>query len=255
MAFRLDAYLHLLTRLRDHGYSLRPVRAYFESPALPAVYLKHDVDRLPGRAVAMARAEHALGAAATYYFRCTPAGAFSAAAIREIASLGHETGFHYECLVRARGDERAAAQRFERELAALRAIAPVVTVAAHGSPLSHTSNMGQSRGLDLARLGLLGEPGVHFDFERGVYVTDTGGIFGSADNVRDRVVGRNWPAPTPPEILALELTPERFPLVLLNTHPERWPRGHFGLVQATITDALANAAKRWVHGRRTRDAH
>ncbi|MEP0845658.1 MAG: hypothetical protein HRF50_02430 [Phycisphaerae bacterium] len=255
MAFRLDAYARLLSRLRENGYSLRPVRAYFEAPTLPAVHLKHDVDRLPARAVAMARAEHALGAAGTYYFRCSAAGTFPAAAIREVASLGHEIGFHYECLVRERGDGRAAARRFERELAALREIAPVVTVAAHGSPLSRTSNMGQSRGLDLARLGLLGEPGVHFDFERCVYVTDTGGVFGSAHNVRDRVQGENWPTPTPPDKLALALTPGRYPLVLLNTHPERWPRGQLGMLQATISDALANAAKRWVHGRRTRDAH
>lgn len=255
MAFRLDAYQHLITRLRERGYALRCVRAYFDGAAAPAVFLKHDVDRLPARAVAMARAEQALGIAATYYFRCSAGGRFPADAIRAIVALGHEAGFHYECLVREHGDEQAAARRFERELAALRQVTPVVTVAAHGSPLSRTSNMGQTRGLDLERLGLLGEPAVHFDFARVLYVTDTGGCFGSADNIRDRVDGQNWGTPASPDELARALVPEHFPLVLMNTHPERWPRGRLGLAQARIADALANAAKRWVHRRGRRDGH
>jgi hypothetical protein len=255
MAFRLDAYAQLIVRLRERGHALRPVRAYFEGAGPPAVFLKHDVDRLPGRAVAMARVERALGIAATYYFRCSAAGRFPERAIRAVVGLGHEAGFHYECLVREHAHEDAAAQRFERELAVLRQITPVVTVAAHGSPLSLTSNMGQTRRLDLKNLGLLGEPGVHFDFTRVLYVTDTGGRFGSADNIRDWVNGQNWRTPATPRVLAESLTPERYPLVLMNTHPERWPRGQLGLAQATITDALTNAAKRWIHRRRKRDVH
>ena len=55
MAYRLKRYLSLLDALRRKGYAMGPVRRYFEGAEAPFVFLRHDVDRLPGRAVAMAR--------------------------------------------------------------------------------------------------------------------------------------------------------------------------------------------------------
>lgn len=244
MAFSLDDYTALLLELRAAGYGLGPVCAWWDGTAAPFIFLKHDVDRLPGRAVRMAHAERRHGIASTYYFRCDRHQRFPREEIREIAALGHETGFHYESVSRARGNLERARDLFERELASLREIAPVRTVAAHGSPLSRHSNMGQSADMDLERLGLLGEPCAHIDFSRVVYITDTGGVFGSPCNVRDRVQGRNWDRPAPPAVIARMLRPAEFQLILMNTHPERWPSGGAGLLQARLTDQLANLAKR-----------
>ncbi len=244
MAYRLREYAQLLMALRAAGYRLAPVAAYFDGPQPPTVFLRHDVDRLAGRAVALARREHEIGASSTYYFRCDARGQFPRGAIAAVGACGHEIGFHYECLVRERGDEAAAGRRFERELAALRQTCEVRTVAAHGSPLSAHSNMNAAGRLELERLGLRGDAGAHLDFQRVLYITDTGGAFGSPHNRRDRVVGRNWSGPTSPGELAARLDPAREPLVLLSTHPERWPVSAAGLVQARLTDLTANLAKR-----------
>ncbi len=248
MAYRLQEYADLLTALRAAGYRLAPVIDYFAGPRPASVHLRHDVDRMVARAVAMARGEHALQVRATYYFRCGARGEFPRAAIESVRSLGHEIGFHYECLVRERGDLQRAAQRFERELAALRKLADVQTIAAHGSPLSSHSNMRSADGLDLVRLGLRGDASVHLDFQRVLYITDTGGAFGSPHNRRDRVRGRNWVGPTSPGALGERLAAQREDFVLLSTHPERWPASAAGLVQAQLTDLLANLAKRLAAG-------
>ncbi len=59
--------------------------------------LRHDVDLLPRNALAMANLEHGTGVVATYYFRAVTES-WDEGIIWEIASLGHEVGYHYENL-------------------------------------------------------------------------------------------------------------------------------------------------------------
>ena len=59
--------------------------------------MRHDVDKLPGNALKMARLEHEMGVKATYYFRAVPVS-WDEGIIREIAGMGHEVGYHYENL-------------------------------------------------------------------------------------------------------------------------------------------------------------
>lgn len=243
MAFRLREYVELLAALRDRGYGLGPCRTWFGRPSSPFVFLKHDVDRLCFRAVQMARAERDLGVASTYYFRCDRAGRFATAAIRQVRDLGHEIGFHYECIAQAAGDRQAARVLFDAQLARLRELAEIRTIAAHGSPMSRHSNMGYGREVELDRSGLLGEPGLDFDFARVLYVTDTGGIFGSSINLRDRVDGRNLTRPLRASELADTLDPKQDPQVLLNCHPERWAISAAGWLQAATLDRTTNLAK------------
>ncbi len=245
MAYPLGDYVALLSGLRDKGYALGPVVQYFEGVEAPFVFLRHDVDRLPARAAAAAEAEHALGLKATYYFRCDARQRFPEAVIRKVAALGHEIGFHYETAVRVGGDTNALAELFGIELAALRRIAEVKTIAAHGSPLSRHSNMDSAPLLNYRALGIVGDPREDFDFSRVMYITDTGGVFGSPHNRRDKVDGRQWATPTPPRALIDRLDPAREPLVLLSTHPERWAAGAFGTLGASALDAGINLAKRF----------
>jgi hypothetical protein len=83
MAHRLSRYLALRSQRAKNGFSSHPITAYFEGRGRPpdvclrdAVYLRHDVDRLPARAVTMAEAEAAMGVASSRYFRCNPRGRF-----------------------------------------------------------------------------------------------------------------------------------------------------------------------------------
>lgn len=254
MAYPLGSYSAMLRGLRSKGFEFAPVRRYFESSHEgPIAYVRHDVDRLAARAVAMAEAEATEGLASTYYFRCDAHGRFPDAAIRRVAALGHEAGFHYECLTRSDGELATAIEQFEKELEALRLVTEVRTITAHGKPLSKWSNMDFTRALDMERSGLLGDGAFSVDFDDILYVTDTGGKYGSPHNVRDRVPGRNWELPSSPDQLAQRLDPRQHPRVLLNSHPERWPDGLVGLAAAAATDMAVNAAKvtlGWVRGAR-----
>ena len=64
------------------------------------VVLRHDIDRKPMNALRMAELEYELGIQSTYYFRfpCT----FKPEIIRKIRDLGHEVGYHYEVLSKAK---------------------------------------------------------------------------------------------------------------------------------------------------------
>ena len=248
MAFPLSDYVHMLHALREAGYHFGPVRRYWEPWTSPFIFLRHDVDRFVSRAVRMAEAEHDAGFSSTYYFRCRPGGRFPDDAIRKIAALGHEIGYHYEVVARAKGNEELANRLFCEELASLRATTEVVTVAAHGSPLSCYSNMQYSNALDLPALDLLGEPQVHMDFSRILYITDTGGVFGSPHNRRDWAGGKNLRTPTPPHFLLEVIQPETEAFVLLTTHPERWPKGRAAVMLQRALDWSANTLKTWRGG-------
>jgi len=244
VAFLLRDYMKLLKQLRVNGYGFGPVKAYFEGAEAPFVFLRHDVDRLPGRAVAMAEIEQSLDISATYYFRCNNFGKFPEIHIEQVAEMEHEIGFHYESFSRAEGDYSKALGLFGRELDSLRKIVEVKTVAPHGKPLSKFSNMEESRNVDLKSFGLLGEPYSDIDYKKVLYITDTGGIFGSSNNIRDWVDGKNFQKPTTPEKLGKMLDPQSEPLILLNCHPERWADNMIGLSVATMKDFAINIAKR-----------
>jgi hypothetical protein len=250
VAFRLADYSDLLYALREKGYRLGPVSAYFESAPPPFIFLRHDVDRLSSRAVHMAAAERDLGVKATYYFRCDSRMGFPEENIRFVVELGHEIGFHYETVVRLKDRADEVPDRFRQELAALRAIAQVRTVTAHGSPLSRLSNAGYTKKIDLRELDLIGDPAVNIDFSRVLYITDSGGVYGSPNNLRDWSDDKNLREPTPPLQLSKVLDPRQEPLVVLSSHPERWPFGFVGLLQVRMTDFLVNTLKKLAGSRR-----
>ena len=82
-----------------------------------------------------ARIEAELGWKAVYYFRAVPES-WDESVIREIHALGHEIGYHYECMTTCNGNVDAAWHDFLNNLQRLRAIAPVSKICMHGSPRS-----------------------------------------------------------------------------------------------------------------------
>jgi hypothetical protein len=184
------------------------------------VILRHDVDSLPLNSLRLARLEASLGIRGTYYFRSEPDG-FNEDIIRQIAGLGHETGYHYETMAQVhtqtsgkprwysvlnpvllfvtkkyyKPDKQIihhAYLQFVKNLKKLRRIAPVSTVCMHGSPLSPFNNLDIWKAHDYRKLGISGEPYLDTDFSRVIYLTDTGRRWDGADfNVRDKT-GREW---------------------------------------------------------------
>ncbi len=199
--------------------------------------LKHDVDRLPGRALALARLEASFGVATTYFFRVP----FPRRVVQEILDLGHEVGYHYEDLCACRGDAGRAWRRFRRNLEDLRGLAPVEHISAHGSPFHPWDNRElwtrhhhpyHSLGVSEFYLDL---PWDHYHL-----FTDVGRCWNGRYNRRDRASsalnlpsGCALPAST---FDLLALLPRLEGGVVVNCHPERWTSGPLGWTQVLCLD-------------------
>lgn len=96
--FTEAAYLSILGSLRDGGYHFS---SFHEKPAGRHVIWRHDVDLSLQRALWCARAEHDIGAIATYFInsRCDFYNLLEADnldCVKAIADLGHEIGLHFD---------------------------------------------------------------------------------------------------------------------------------------------------------------
>ena len=213
------------------------------------VILRHDIDRRIQDALAMARLEARYEICATYYVRMT-AAVFKPDEIREFAGLGHEVGYHYEALAKARGDVARAKEIFERELNELRQIVSIDTISMHGSPLSPWNNLDLWKTCDYHDYNITGEFSLSIDYARLYYFTDTGRSW-DADryNIRDRVPARKHKqnVHTTEDLIEFLHNASDAP-VLINTHPNRWAATPQRWCISTVSDFFINRIK-WIISR------
>ena len=246
--FTLAKYAELCEALLDSGYETATVAEYLAQGQrfVRVAVLRHDVDRWPENAVHMAELEHGKGVRGTYYSRATPQ-VLHARAIRKIVSLGHEIGYHYETLATSNGNYDRAIQLFEKNLAAMRTLYPVQTIAMHGSPLSRYDNRDLWKRCDYHHYGLLGEVYLDVDYARAGYATDTGRSWSAARrNVRDRPLSsdaRAFPKLAGTNDLIALVRSRHLPHLLLQIHPERWAWSTWTYVRSYITDVAVNSVK------------
>ena len=240
MDFTLEKYSELLTALKLHkSYRIR-----------------HDVDLRPEYSLRVAQLEAKMGVHATYYFRSMHFTSH-ADTIRAIVALGHEAGYHYESLTTCHGDLQAAYGDFCANLERLRALAPVHTACAHGSPRSPWNSQDIWNQHDIHSLGINYEPMLDTNFSTTLYLTDTGRRWdGYRVSVRDKVpqYQEQWER----EGLVFRTTDDiihaisnlEHPIhqksLLLNTHPQRWmPFGPRWMAEASL-QYWKNIAKRLI---------
>jgi hypothetical protein len=255
--FTIATYRKLLDTLIEQDYSFLTVSEFLHSPAKRTIILRHDVDALPLNSLNFAKIQFSLGIRGSYYFRIFP-GSYDEKIISEIASLGHEIGYHYETMNTSRGDIDKAWHEFRRNLDIFRRIVPVSSISMHGSPRSKLDNRDLWKKYDYRSLGIIAEPYFDIDFSEVMYLTDTGRRWdGSRFIVRDRVMNRqagnpglsatDAPPPARPvrastsSPAALSPGPEQFPVfhstsdiieyarmnrlpdkIMLTFHPQRW---------------------------------
>ena len=107
--------------------------------------------------------------------------------IREIQTLGHEIGYHYEDLTLCKGNPDKAIKSFERNLNYFRQFGPVKTICMHGSPLSRFDNRKLWEKYNYRDFGITGEPYFDIDFAKVLYLTDTGRRWdGEKMSIRDK---------------------------------------------------------------------
>ena len=246
--FSLLKYQLLLEELLAAGYSLLPVVEFLCTDAKKAVALRHDVDRHIDQAITMARIEHDLRLQTTYYFRKKDI-VNNPDAIKEIAALGHETGYHYENLSAHYGDAEAAYSDFCDTLHTLRTITWADGVCAHGSPLSKFKNTDLWDRYSYRTAGAAYELSRDIRYDNVCYLSDTGRRWDCGKfNIRDRVV-QPWQydnIKTTDQLIAA-LQENRLPdKILLNIHPQRWNDGLGRWMMELVGQWVKNGVKRGV---------
>lgn len=225
--FTLSVYRDLLAAIRSAGYNVLAVKDYFmhKEPPEPFIVLRHDVDRRPENALKMAGIEGAFGIRSTYYFRLTKQ-VFRPDIIRQIAASGHEIGYHYEVMDRAKGDPGRAERTFAAELGQLRSLADIRTACMHGNPLTHWDNRDFWKTHTPAQYGLLAEAYLSFDDPTLYYATDTGrGWNRRRYNLKDafpEASVRLLPVCGATLQLVRGIASRKYRKVYLQIHPNRW---------------------------------
>lgn len=244
--FSLKAYLNLVDAIRAKELAVFGVLDWLQKAPKRGVVIRHDVDRRPHNALEMAKAEHAIGLRTTYYFRVV-GSANNPEIIRSVAELGHEVGYHYEDLALVKGDVGLVEKSFKSNLAYLRSIVPINTVAMHGSPMSRHNNLDIWKTICLKDHGLLGEAFLTIDYSGIFYFTDTGRSWDSAaTNFRDRPPGATCTKlkTSGTDGLINFVTTNRIEKMALSVHPERWDESVAFWSLQFGKDVLVNTAKR-----------
>lgn len=242
--FNHKTYEALISSLQDSSHQFVTFDTVFnKTPDKKFIVLRHDVDRLPSRSMALAKLESILGVRSIYFFRVR-GGKTAEKALQTVRGLGHEIGYHYEDLTDAKGDSRLAAQLFERNLDYLRKLAPVSVLAMHGRPLAPWDNRDIWRDVSYANFDA-NEAYLDVDWMEWRYVTDTGRGWNRGVNLRDFPASPKLELPyevnSSAELTAALISDEK-PTVL-STHPERWSKSLLGSLQVLATDIAVSSAK------------
>ena len=247
--FTLDAYKSLLETAIKAGYKLTSYEDYILNNNTGGKFfiLRHDVDDLPLNSLATALLEKDLGAKGSYYFRIVKQS-LHPAVIRQTAAAGHEIGYHYEDVALCHGNMSKAFDDFKKHLELIKTYYPVKTICMHGSPMSKWDNRLLWKENNYKELGIIGEPYFDIDFNKVLYITDTGRSWNKTESsVRDKVKTefRFSFSSTFDIIKAFE--DKKLPdHIMLNIHPQRWTNSYSLWLKELVFQNLKNIIKKLV---------
>ena len=247
MDFTLLKYNELLQSLIDASYSFQTFDEFLNNSKERAITLRHDVDLLPLNSLAFAKTQAEKGIKGVYYFRAVPQS-WDEDIIKAIHELGHEVGYHYECLTTTKGDLEKGIKDFEINLNKLRQLVPVSTICMHGSPMSKHDSKDLWKHYDYKDFGIIGEPYFDVDFKRVFYLTDTGRKWdGDKVSVRDRVdSGFDISFHKTDEIIAAAKANELPNQIMFTFHPQRWTDNNFQWTKELLLQNTKNIVKRLI---------
>lgn len=226
--FTLKEYRKLLETISKTDYITTTVREYIKNPSNKCIILRHDVDREVTRSLNMAKIESEYGIYSTYYFRHIDK-VFSPMIMKEIENMGHEIGFHYEVLDKAKGNVGKAIEIFSEELGNLRKISRIDTVCMHGNPFSPWSNLDLWNTFDYSKFEIIAEPYLSINYEKVLYLTDTGRTWSNRkirvkdvinSEYKENIVSFKGLNCTKDVIELIE--EEKIPQICILVHPNRW---------------------------------
>lgn len=244
MDFTINSYQRLLNALVEARYSFQDFDSFLKIPEGKSIVLRHDVDLMPQNSLAFAKIQAEKGVKGVYYFRAVPES-WDERIIKEIRALGHEIGYHYECLTTTKGNIELGIKDFEKNLTALRKLAPVSTICMHGSPMSPYDSKDLWKHFNYRDFGIVGEPYFDVDFNKVFYLTDTGRKWdGDKVSVRDKVNSSfNLSFHTTDEIiLAIDTLPKQ---IMFTFHPQRWNSLGYHWLKELCLQSLKNGIKKY----------
>ena len=134
MLYQLARLLALLADLQKSRTAIT-MKALCEEGAQhrsPLMVIRCDVERNLPHTLSVAQKIHEAGIHCTMYFH-TRRDCYDPSTFASVRDLGHEVGYHHECLDRCHGDFEAARQLFLREVERFRQDGfPLTTVCGHG---------------------------------------------------------------------------------------------------------------------------
>ncbi|GGX04180.1 hypothetical protein [Aquimarina muelleri] len=244
MDFTVNKYNTLLKSLADQNYTFQTFDEFITAPSPRSIILRHDVDLLPYNSLAFAKIQAENNISGTYYFRAVPES-WNEEVILEIFDLGHEIGYHYECLTTCNGDLKKGIKDFEDNLTALRKLVPVSTICMHGSPMSKHDSKDLWKTYDYKNYDIIAEPYFDVDFEKVFYLTDTGRRWdGHKVSVRDRVkTSFNETFHSTDNIInVIDTLPDT---IMFTFHPQRWNDNRLLWTKELISQNTKNIVKKY----------
>lgn len=234
-----------LCRTVINNYPTVTIAEYISSNNLPEkfIIMRHDIDRKPKNSLHTARIEKDLGIVATYYFRKN-SNVFRPEIIREIENMGHDIGYHYESLGKAKGNYEEAIEIFEHELIEFRNVCDVKTICMHGCPLSKYDNRDLWKVYDFRNFEILGEAYLSIGNDIN-YFSDTGRSWNSKNNLRDFMLNNkeNVKVDTTDGMIDL-INSNKINKLYITSHPERWTTGNIEWCINYMKDFAFNAGKK-----------
>lgn len=118
----------------------------------------------------------------------------------------------------------------------------------HGSPTSSFSNIDLWQHYDYRQSGIIGEPYFDIDFNKFMYLTDTGRCWdGQSVSVRDKVKGKIHDRfHSTNDMIEAALNGQLPDNIMITTHPQRWTDNQWKWIFEFVSQGLKNQIKRIV---------
>jgi len=243
--FTFSVVEKLIKTVLSKGYSTGVLKDRTNTIDQKRIMFRHDVDAREENSLQMAIIQKNNQIWGTYYFR-----EFKyikdLTIITQIADLGHEIGYHYEDLVRNKGNYAKAIEDFKYNLDRLRKYYPVRTICADGNPWSKWGNLWLWNKYDYKSFGIECEVYLDIDYNEIAYYTDTGRCWdGHHFNVWDKVkTEKNWPLYHSTFDIISAIEEGKFPQkAVLNFHPQRWSDKSFPWLREIVLQNTKNVVK------------
>ena len=248
MDFTVQTYKTLLQTMQEAGYQFTGLETFLCNPTSETIILRHDVDAMPLNSLEFAQIQYNQNIRGVYYFRAVPQS-WNERIIRQIADMGHEIGYHYECLTTCKGNMKLAIRDFEKNLTALRKLAPVSTICMHGSPMSKYDSKDLWKHYSYNEFGIIGEPYFDIDFTKVAYLTDTGRRWdGHKVSVRDKVNTSFASCYSSTTDLIAGLENGQLPSQIMVTfHPQRWNNNLLHWLRELVFQTTKNVVKQYLY--------